>query len=324
MSVLKYKNDQGQWVGVPSLKGEQGVSVSDVEVTSTGHLKTTMSDGSTIDAGAIPSIITSVNGKTGAVELTASDVGAPTEDEIATMSNAIGIGESIVKTMPMFGTAGADVELGITTAQKCYIYIACTSSLADGQTITATPYWNGTLSSAYATSEMVFNKWYAINHPMVSVSLPLPKIQLKTNVDGIMASGVIYVRYAPYQSGGSNDIDTLANVFACDSVATDSFTSLSSSATSFTFNNAVKSKYEAYACITTSANIKVTITPMYSAVVYSAGVITNAVPGVWYKLAWPTGMSGTEFTLGLQLVLTYGASTSGIVTLRYMSTPTTS
>ena len=324
MSVLKYKNDQGQWIGVPSLKGEQGVSVSNVEVTSAGHLKTTMSDGSTIDAGAVPQIITSVNGKTGAVELTASDVGAPTTDEIATMSDALGIGESIVKTMPMFGTSGADIELGITTAQNFYIYISCTGPLADGQTITVTPYWNGSLASSYATSEMVFNKWYTINHPMVGANISLPKIQIKTNVDGVMLLGVIYIRYAPYQSGLANDVNLLAGVLACDSVATDSFTSLSSTATALTFGAVAKSKCEPYVCITTAGTFKTTITPVYSAAVYSAGAITNATPGVWYKLGWPTGLSGTEFRLALQLVLTSGASTSGIVTLRYISTPTTS
>lgn len=324
MSVLKYKNDQGQWIGVPSLKGEQGVSVSNVEVTSAGHLKTTMSDGSTIDAGAVPQIITSVNGKVGAVELTASDVGAPTTDEIVTMSNAIGIGESIVKTTPMFGTVGVDVELGIgiTTEQNVYVYMSSAGSLADGQTITVTPYWNGILGSTYATSEMTFDKWYVIKHPMAGMNASLPKIQIKTNVDGVMSTGVIYIRYAPHLNV-SNKVDLLVGALACDSVATDSFTSLSSQATALTFGGSAHTKNEAYVCITTGSSIKkVKITPTYSGAAYSGGSITNAEPGIWYKLAFPPGMTGTEFTLGLQLVLTSGNSTSGIVTLRYISTTT--
>lgn len=324
MSALKYKNDQGEWVGVPSLKGEKGergVSVSDVNITPNGHLETTMSDGSKTDAGAIPQIITSVNGKTGAVELTASDVGALTEAESAVMANAVAADESIVKSGPMFGTSDVNVELGITTAQKVYISFIYNGPLEDGQTITVTPYWGGQSASTLAVSGIVLNKWYAINHPMSGTSMTLSKIQIKTNVIGIMQTGFICVRY---KSVKDNDVNTLANVVACDSCATDSFTSLSSTATSLTFNNSAKSKYEAYVCMTTSGDVNVTITPTYSGAAYSAGAITNAVPGIWYKLTWPSGMSGTEFTLGVRLVSAYNVSHPGIVTLRYMSTPVAS
>lgn len=324
MSALKYKNDQGEWVGVPSLKGEKGergVSVSDVNVTPNGHLETTMSDGSRTDAGAIPQIITSVNGKTGAVELTASDVGALTETESAVMANALATNELIVKAGPMFGTSDVDVDLGIKTAEKVYISFIYTGPLSDGQTITVTPYWAGRQSSAFVVSGIELNKWYSIGHPMAGHSTTLPKIQIKTNVSGIMQTGLICVRY---NGAKDNDFDTLANVVACDGCATDSFTSLSSTATSLTFNNSAKSKYEAYVCITTAGDMNTTITPTYSGASYSAGTITNAISGVWYKLARPSGMSGTEFALGVQLVTKYNFSYPGIVTLRYMSTPVTS
>lgn len=322
MSALKYKNDQGKWVGVPSLKGERGVSVSDVNVTPGGHLETTMSDGSKIDAGAIPQIITSVNGKTGAVELTASDVGATTVDETAVISEAIRTEMAIAKNTPMFGDSGVDVEIGITTKQNVYVCIFCSASLADGQTITATPYWGGSLNSACAASGMVFNKWYAIGHPMAGMNAPLPKIQIKTNSGSVTNLGTICVRYTPTESSNGNDLGILAGALACNNAAIDSFASLSSQATALTFGGSVHTKNEAYACITTGSSIKVKITPTYSGAAYSGGSITDAEPGIWYKLAFPPGMTGTEFTLGLQLALTSGNSTSGIVTLRYISTTT--
>lgn len=322
MSALKYKNDQGKWVGVPSLKGERGVSVSDVNVTSNGHLETTMSDGSKTDAGAIPQIITSVNGKTGAVELTSSDVGAPTIGETAIISEAIGTETAIVKDTPMFGDSGIDVEIGITTKQKVYVCIFCSASLANGQTITATPYWGGSLNSACAASGMAFNKWYAIGHPMAGMNAPLPKIQIKTNSGSVMSTGTICVRYTPTESSNGNDLGVLAGALTCDNVVIDSFASLSSQTTALTFGGSAHTKNEAYVCITTSSSIKVKITPTYFGTAYSGGSITNAEPGIWYKLAFPPGMTGTEFTLGLQLVLTSGNSTSGIVTLRYISTTT--
>lgn len=83
MAILKIRDKNGQMVEIPALKGDDGVGITKVENIN-NNLIIALSDGNEINLGNIKgdkgdpatNIIQSVNGKTGVVNLTASDVNA--------------------------------------------------------------------------------------------------------------------------------------------------------------------------------------------------------------------------------------------------------
>ena len=197
MSVLKYKNDQGKWMGVPSLKGDPGAGVSDVTVTSDGHIKTTLSNGTVIDAGAIPQIITSVNGKTGAVTLTASDLNALTANDLDIISHVLTCGGTESADLQMFGPDGTSATFTVATRYEPYIFLSTRGSLSPGATLTATPTYEAGEYAAGGVSGMQLNTWYKLGHPMRGTRISLTKIKLTPSSGGLMDYSVLTVRYIP-------------------------------------------------------------------------------------------------------------------------------
>lgn len=333
MSIVRIRGTDGNFKGIPSFKGDtgaQGVSVTGSSIDASGHLILTLSDGSTVDAGALPSAVSSVNGKTGTVTLDAADVGAPSDTDFAAASKAIGYGSLLSKNASlMFGTSGTDIDIGITSAQPVYICIAADSGLDAGSTITATPYWGGTaMQSQYAATGMQLGRWYKIGHPMLGSSVTLPKINLKTDTGNMMsATSVINIKYV---SGSStvNDIDTISGVLSCDAIAHETLSGLSTTKTAVLFNSSVSSKYEAYVCITPQSALPsgstITVTPVYGAVEYSDGAVSGVKANEWVKLNRPQSTVGSNLMTMVGLTLSSGSYTGSVnVAIRYISTTTT-
>lgn len=80
--TLGWESDSGvkQTQSFDIMDGVDGVSVESIAIDAYSHLIVTYSDGTSSDAGLIDIPVQSVNGKTGAVNLTASDVGALPSD----------------------------------------------------------------------------------------------------------------------------------------------------------------------------------------------------------------------------------------------------
>lgn len=189
--------------GADGEPGETGVSVTGAAITDSGHLNITLSDGTEIDAGEIPQLVKSVNGKTGDVTLSASDVGAPSDEELSLTSQVLSLtGNDTVKIDDMFGTDYISAFLGFYAKDAVYVMITSSSSLTSGQTLTVTPVWSGIPDSAGSVDGMQLGKWYKLRHPKVGTSLKLTAVEIKTSSGWLMSpSNYLYVRYAPNTSG---------------------------------------------------------------------------------------------------------------------------
>ena len=297
--------------------GEQGVSVTGSAVDESGHLILSLSDGSTIDAGVLP--VSSVNGKTGAIELSALDIGAPTDDEFDTVSVLSGL-DSLFSTSAsaMFGTSGMDINIGISTQQPIYICIAASNGLSAGASITATPYWGGaSMQTAYAATGMKLNRWYKIGHPMVGATTALPKINVKTDTGSMMTSSMnVFIRYTEVP-GDTIDLTVAADAAACNAFVEKEVTSITTTNTPVVVSDAPNvSKVYIYLRYpgTPTTSQTVTATPVYSGADYSAGAVSGMKLNRWYALGVPAGGAALS---AVKLKVNTGTVSSVTAVIRY-------
>lgn len=83
--MLILDRESGKYHAVPAFQGAPGTSIESITIDEKNHLIVTLTDGTTKDAGELPSggaggAVISVNEKTGEVVLTAEDVGARPDD----------------------------------------------------------------------------------------------------------------------------------------------------------------------------------------------------------------------------------------------------
>lgn len=303
--------------GADGSPGETGVSVTGAAVTDTGHLNITLSDGTTIDAGVLP--VSSVNGKTGVIELSASDIGAPTDAEFDTVSVLSGL-DSLFSTSAsaMFGTSGMDINIGLSTQQPIYICLSASSGLSAGASITATPYWGGTsMQTTYAAIGMKLNRWYKIGHPMVGATVALPKINVKTDTGSMMTSSMnVFIRYTEVP-GDTIDLTVAADAVACNAFVEKEVTSITTTNTPVVVSDA-PSVSKAYIYLrypgTPATPQIVTATPVYSGAEYSAGVVSNMKLNRWYALGVPADGAALS---AVKLKVNTGTISSVTAVIRY-------
>lgn len=313
------KGDAGQQGerGDKGATGEQGVSITGSTIDESGHLILNLSDNTTIDAGVLP--VSSVNGKTGVIELSASDIGAPTDAEFDTVSVLSGL-DSLFSTSAsaMFGTSGMDINIGLSTQQPIYICLSASSGLSAGASITATPYWGGTsMQTAYAAIGMKLNRWYKIGHPMVGATVALPKINVKTDTGSMMTSSMnVFIRYFGVP-GDTIDLTVAADAVACNAFVEKEVTSITTTNTPVVVSDA-PSVSKAYIYLrypgTPATPQIVTATPVYSGAEYSAGVVSNMKLNRWYALGVPADGAALS---AVKLKVNTGTISSVTAVIRY-------
>ena len=313
------KGDAGQQgeKGDKGATGEQGVSITGSTIDESGHLILNLSDNTTIDAGVFP--VSSVNGKTGVIELSASDIGAPTDAEFDTVSVLSGL-DSLFSTSAsaMFGTSGMDIDIGLSTQQPIYICLSASSGLSAGASITATPYWGGTsMQTAYAAIGMKLNRWYKIGHPMVGATVALPKINVKTDTGSMMTSSMnVFIRYFGVP-GDTIDLTVAADAVACNAFIEKEVTSITTTNTPVVVSDA-PSVSKAYIYLrypgTPATPQIVTATPVYSGAEYSAGVVSNMKLNRWYALGVPADGAALS---AVKLKVNTGTISSVTAVIRY-------
>lgn len=297
--------------------GERGVSITGSTIDESGHLILNLSDNTTIDAGVLP--VSSVNGKTGAIELSASDIGAPTDEEFDTVSVLSGL-DSLFSTSAsaMVGTSGMDIDIGLSTQQPIYICLSASSGLSAGASITATPYWGGTsMQTAYAATGMKLNRWYKIGHPMVGATVALPKINVKTDTGSMMTSSMnVFIRYTEVP-GDTIDLTVAADAVACNAFVEKEVTSITTTNTPVVVSDA-PSVSKAYIYLrypgTPATPQIVTATPVYSGAEYSAGVVSNMKLNRWYALGVPADGAALS---AVKLKVNIGTISSVTAVIRY-------
>lgn len=150
MSIARIRGTDGNFKGIPSLKGDtgaQGVSVTGSSIDASGHLILTLSDGSTVDAGALPSAV----------------------NDIDTISGVLSCDAIAYETLNGLSTTKATVTFGSAVRSKyeAYVCVKTSSALPSGLTITVTPIYGAEYSDG-AVSGVKENEWVKLNRPQSS------------------------------------------------------------------------------------------------------------------------------------------------------------
>ena len=311
MSVLKYKNNQGKWMGVPSLKGDPGTGVSDVNVTSDGHIKTTLSDGTVIDAGKIPHNVNSVNGKTGNVTLSASDIGAPSDEEFNLTNRVLTYENGISMKFDVMGQT-VEIPVNVSTYNDVYVYIQGSAALINGTTMNITPIW----SSGETTIEnCAFDVWYKLANIVSFDSSLLSSVKL-TFSPGYIGALTVSIRYTKVP-GDTIDFTVAADAVACNAFVEEEVTSITTTNTLVVVSD-TPSVSKAYIYLrypgTPTTSQVITATPVYSGAEYSAGVVSNMKLNRWYALGVPADGAALS---GVSLKVNTGTISTVTAVIRY-------
>lgn len=179
MSIARIRGTDGNFKGIPSLKGDtgaQGVSVTGSSIDASGHLILTLSDGSTVDAGALPSAVNDIDTISGVLSC----------DAIAheTLS-----GLSTTKTAVLFNSS-------VSSKYEAYVCITPQSALPSGSTITVTPAYGAIEYSDGAVSGVKANEWVKLNRPQSTVGSNLTAMVGLTLSSGSYTGSVnVAIRY---------------------------------------------------------------------------------------------------------------------------------